>query len=154
MPTIPLTQGQRARVDWCDYKELSRHKWRAKWNSSTLSFYAARNSSRQDGGQRTVFMHRQILGLERGDGKQVDHKDHNTLDNRRRNMRVCTVRENAENQRNQSLHGVGVWGRKDLLGKPFRVEVQMDGKRHHVGYFATPEEAREARRRFLEAHES
>jgi len=42
-------------------------------------------------------MHREILGLT--DSKiQVDHKDGNTLDNQRRNLRTATVAKNQQNR--------------------------------------------------------
>jgi len=45
-------------------------------------------------------MHRDIMGLEYGDPHQVDHKKRmNTLDNRRSNLRVRSIR----NQQNVGL---------------------------------------------------
>jgi len=153
MPTIELTQGQRARVDWQDYRELMNHKWCAHWDPKTKSFYAKRVTPRVEGKQRLVQMHRQLLGLVHGDGKHVDHRNHDTLDNRRRNIRVVTVRENAENQRNQSVHGVGVYKRNNSRCKPFCAQAEVDGRLRHLGRFATAEEAMDARKRFLRSPE-
>ena len=44
-------------------------------------------------------MHREILGLENRDGKTTDHVNHNGLDNRESNIRVCTCTENQHNRR-------------------------------------------------------
>lgn len=151
MPTIGLTQGQRARVDWQDWKELAEFKWCAGWNKNTKSFYAIRPGPQRS----TISMARIIMRLESGDKQQVDHLDHDTLDNRRRNLRIVTNRENAENRQDQSTHGVGVdyIRRRTPLRKPYRVSVLLGLKRHYLGYFATADDAQKARQRFLEDHD-
>ncbi len=72
MKKIPLTQGQVALVDDADYEWLSRWKWCAMWCSSTDSFYAVRHIRLPNGKWTTLRMHRAILGLKRGDSRQVD----------------------------------------------------------------------------------
>jgi len=140
MPTIELTQGQRARVDWCDYRELRKFKWCAEWNCKTKSFYAARNCRLSSGRKTTEKMHRRILGLNHSDKRQVDHWNHDTLDNRRRNVRI------VENRRDQSVHGVGV--EKTPIGH-FQTRIKVDGRRVYLGTFETPQDAQSARERFL-----
>jgi len=150
MPTIALTKGQRARVDWEDYKELSRHKWCARWSSKTKSFYATRGTWLPGVRRvRSEQMHRRVLDLEYGDPRHVDHINHDTLDNRRRNLRAVAPRENGDNRRDQSKCGVGVVERAGRFG----VCVNHKGKKRWLGTFDTAEEAREARRGFWESHE-
>ncbi len=155
MPTIGLTQGQRTRVDWQDYRALAELKWYAHWNRSNQSFYATRKGPRpsKDENQLDIKMAREIVGLERGDKREVDHINHDTLDNRRRNLRVVSRRENLSNRKDQSPYGVGVTRRPrhKQPNRPYDARARLGPKRHHLGSFATPEEAREARRCFLEA---
>ena len=80
MRTIELTQGQVALVDDRDYDELSRFKWYALRDHGG-TFYAQRHAPRVDGKQRTILMHRVILDVQ--PGQDVDHANHDTLDNRR-----------------------------------------------------------------------
>lgn len=90
MKQIPLTQGKFAIVDDEDYEWLMQWKWYAA--KGTYTYYAAR------GFPKRILMHRQILGLIKGDGKESDHKDHNGLNNRKINLRSCTKSENQHNQ--------------------------------------------------------
>src|SRR5882762_4759564 len=95
---IPLTQGQNAIVDAADYEWLSKWHWYAHWCPTTHSFYAGTNIP-VDGGYWTVKMHRLILQLARGDRREGDHKNGDTLDYRRNNLRIAEHRQNCENRR-------------------------------------------------------
>lgn len=53
-------------------------------------------------------MHRLIMGVE--DPKlQVDHKNHNGLDNRRDNLRLCTDKQNKANLRKSSIPSASIY---------------------------------------------
>ena len=137
MKRIPLTQGQYALVDDQDFEELSQFKWYAQWAPCTRSFYAARNVRLPNGKDIGVYMHRHILGLERGDKRQADHTNHNTLDNRHSNIRIVTPSQNRQNNR-----GKGYSWRKAT--KKYRAYITVNGVQKHLGCFDTPEEARDA----------
>ena len=83
---VVLTRGVEARIDASDVALVSQHSWHAT-TSSTGCFYA-RSS-------RVGFMHRLLTGAKRGE--EVDHINHDTLDNRRENLRVGTHKQNMEN---------------------------------------------------------
>ena len=88
---IPLTQGKFAIVDAEDYDWLSQYKWFAMKDKTR--FYAGRKNKRT---RRTVRMHQMILHAAKD--MMCDHKDHNGLNNRKSNLRLCT---NAQNQQNK-----------------------------------------------------
>ena len=96
---IPLTQGQFAIVDEDDFKKLAGYKWFAAKNGRI--FYANRMDRPKDGRRRQckVQMHRQILNVPQG--VLVDHINHNGLDNRKANLRLVTIEQNAWNKRKQ-----------------------------------------------------
>jgi hypothetical protein len=143
MKEIKLTQGKVAVVDDCDYEELSKHKWLAQKNGNT--FYAERGV-RVDGKKTNIKMHRQILGLTKGDGKVIDHVNHNGLDNQRHNLRVCTNTENNCNQQTRSnpksskFKGVS---RNKGKGK-WRAYIKVNQKNIHLGRFTSELEAAKA----------
>lgn len=97
--TIPLSQGQFAIVDLVDYATQSQWKWHAWWNQFTRSFYAVRHATLPDGTATKVWMHREILGLKFKGAERGDHINHDTLDNRRSNLRIVTHSQNQQNRR-------------------------------------------------------
>lgn len=156
MKNIKLTQGQVALVDDEDFEELNKVKWHAAWSSQTNSFYAVRNYRVRGEYWRleSERMHRLILGLGKDDPRQVDHLNHDTLDNRRANLQPSNHRQNGENRKDQSKYGVGIDHMPWLKTRPFRARTFVNGKNHHIGIFATPEAARAARAAWLRAREA
>ncbi|BET09421.1 HNH endonuclease [Pandoraea sputorum] len=77
---------------------LSQWRWKAKPNGGGNNVYAVRNI-RVDGKCVTVRMHRVIGGMGMDDSREIDHHNHNSLDNRRANLIPATRSENALNAR-------------------------------------------------------
>lgn len=131
---IPLTQGQFSLVDSDDYEKLSAFKWKSIWCKHSRNFRAAR-SSRAGGKQKTIYMHREILGL--CSGNHVDHINHNTLDNRKTNLRTVTNSVNHKNTRMRSDNTSGVcgvcWSNR---ANKWQSQIMSCGKYMHLGYFS------------------
>jgi len=96
MKTIPIYKhGEvvaQAQVDDEDYDRMSRGRWKLSGYG-----YAIRKSTLALDGvrHRLLFMHREVLGLEFGDGVQTDHLNGERLDNRRANLRAVSASEHA-----------------------------------------------------------
>ena len=124
---IALTQGLFAKIDPADYPEISRYNWQAWWNKSTRSFYAKRSAMVSEGGiSRTVYMHRMVLGLQSG-GPRVHsgHIGHDTLDNRRKNLRPATPQQNLWNSRDKICgNATGYRGVVELPNGKFKSGVR------------------------------
>lgn len=71
--------------------------------------------------------------------KVVDHINHNTLDNRKPNLRICSVKENSRNLKNVE----GVYYREDR--NKWKAKIWKDGKSIYLGLYETKVEARQAR---------
>jgi hypothetical protein len=92
MREIPLTHGQVALVDDDDYERVSQFKWgAAKMNHRWIAQATV-------GWYKQAQMHRFILGLEKGDPREVDHINRNSLDNRKSNLRIATRSQNMANR--------------------------------------------------------
>ncbi|WP_081862529.1 HNH endonuclease [Chromobacterium haemolyticum] len=87
-----------AMIDDDQHAFLSQWRWKAKPNGSGSGVYAVRNLLR-DGRWVTLRMHREVLGLCGSDTRDVDHINHNPLDNRRINLRAVSRSENILNTR-------------------------------------------------------
>lgn len=97
---------------------------------------------------KTTYMHRMIMTMHYGrvlrHTEEVDHIDHNGLNNQLSNLRLATRSQNQSNQRRHKD------SRSDYVGvyynirykKPYRGKLMFDGKNIHLpkGY-NTPEEA-------------
>lgn len=97
MRRIKLTKGRYALIDDIDFDLVSAHKWCV----SSVN-YAVKAIRLEDGKQHTLLMHRFIMNPP--PDMQIDHINGNTLDNRRKNLRICT---RSENQRNRHTHRAG-----------------------------------------------
>jgi len=91
MERIPLTQGQVAIIDDVDYGWIMLHKWYVQKSPRTC--YAKRTRTQKDPpGSTVIWMHRVIMHCPAG--YDIDHIDHNGLNNQIANLRICTRREN------------------------------------------------------------
>ena len=89
-------------------------------------------------------IHRLIMGVT--DPKIiVDHVNRDPLDNRKLNLRLCTVAENNRNSRPSSTRNTsGFKGVSRTMSKKWVARIQYNGKDMHVGTFTTPQAAAEA----------
>lgn len=91
--------------------------------------------------KRHILMHRLIMNDP--PNYDVDHKDGNTFNNLRSNLRVCTKAENARNSRKPKGYDNPFKGVSLIRGK-FRARIGHNGKLFHLGYYLKPEEAARA----------
>ena len=103
---------------------------------------------------RKMSIHRLVMNPP--DDMYVDHINGDTLDNRKKNLRICTPRENRTNSRPRrdsltGLKGVHILSEHRLgtgfRSAPFRAQIAHPDRRStkmHIGYYATTEEAAEA----------
>lgn len=88
-----------------------------------------------------IYMHRMILNAKKGD--MIDHKNGNTFDNQRANLRFCTRRQNMANRGkekgNDSLYK-GIVRLKNKI-PTWAAYTRKEGKTHYLGSFRTPESA-------------
>lgn len=92
-----------------------------------------------------VYLHRFLMG--EPSGKVIDHINGNKQDNRRCNLRICTVKENVRNARRPKNNTSGYTGVTYRKHKDrYLANIMVDRKQIHLGYYKTPEEAIAARK--------
>jgi hypothetical protein len=124
-------------IDEEDADRVQKHRWYP--SSSKWGPYAYTTIER-----RSVFLHRLITGAT--PGEYVDHINHDKLDNRRSNLRLCT---NSQNNQNRSCarsdSGTGILGVYVAASGRFRSRIRVDGRFRSIGTFDTIDEAIAAR---------
>lgn len=111
-----------------DTEDLDKVQY-TKWKLSASGY--AMNSPKFSGGN--LHMSRVILGTD----EFVDHINHNTLDNRKENLRVVTK---SQNQMNSNHHGVTI----TKSGK-YYAYIKKNGKMLNLGEYVFEDEALFAR---------
>ena len=142
---IKLSQGKYTLIDDEDYERVSQYKWCTYYSKHTSSFYAVRGIRLSNGKWTTQQMHRFIMNVP--NGLHIDHINHDTLDNRKENLRVVT---NSQNQMNQKKHRTYA-GKKtssiykgvywDKQHKKWRAYIQVNGKLIYLGSFRSEDYA-------------
>lgn len=96
-----------------------------------------------------LYMHRLILDVPLG--VQVDHINHNGLDNRRVNLRLATNGQNSANRVLGSDSRSGFKGVSWDAGR-WRARIKVDQQDRHLGRFDIPEAAARAYDRAAREH--
>lgn len=142
---LSLSKDKFALVDDVDYETVARYRWYFLQAPTHKFGYAHARI-----GGRTVYLHHLIWRLMGKRKRQLDHKNRNSLDNRRENLRAATYAENSRNhgrQRNNTSGYKGVF-RNHKLGK---WQAKIHGPRKngrvnqiHLGVFTLIEDAAKA----------
>ena len=101
---IKLTKGYKALVDSEDYERINTFKWHVTIRSSDVRALRVVNFSlrvRSYTRREYIYMHHQVLRIDSSklEGREVDHINGNTLDNRKSNLRVVTHSQNMKNSK-------------------------------------------------------
>ena len=135
---VELPKGLFFLVDEEDFERVNQYLWhlkrKGKWHYVTT-------------GRANLTVHRLIMGCEPGNGKLVDHRNGDTLNNQRYNLRVTDHRGNATNVTNSKRQKAG--GYKGVTWNPRAKkweanicagEIQANGKRRkmYLGVFVDP----------------
>lgn len=140
MKLIPLSKGKFfAKIDDEDYELVSKHNWTAKRNKQYLYAYTV---DIIDGKINCYYMHRIIMSLY--DRKMfVDHRNHDTLDNTKSNLRICTSGQNKMNgtsAKNSTSKYLGVCNQ----GGRWRAKIKINYKCISLGMYDLEDDAAKA----------
>lgn len=103
-------------------------------------FYAAASIRKPK--RAKLFMHRVILSLT--DPKiQVDHKNHDGLDNTRINLRICSAQQNQHNLRGYGSSGLKGVSWHKAAGR-YVAQIMIGDKHKYLGLFDSAEDAHDA----------
>lgn len=136
---IELNNGYLCIIDSADIHKISEHKWSIFINKAGNVYVMTHIYFGNK--RKTIFMHRFLMNV--FDRKiQIDHMNHNTLDNRKCNLRTCT---NTENSRNKSKSKNNKTGYKGVhLFKEngrYMASIGFNKKQIYLGMYDNPVDA-------------
>lgn len=133
--------GYTVLIDDEDWERVSKHKWSVSTGGGRekpyfrMHFYVGKE-------RKTLQLHRFLLGCVPNDGKQVDHIDGNTFNNRKENLRLCNTHENNRNRGKPKNNTTGYKGVYVSDGDDrWRARVKYLGKSIQIGTYGSPKEA-------------
>jgi hypothetical protein len=128
-----------AKVDDEDYEALSKHLWWIKRNGRNGTYL--RPTTTINGKAKPL--HR--LLAKASTEEIVDHKNGDTLDNQKHNLRKCSRSQNAQNSRRSTRNASGYKGVRWKAGKWY-VEITAFGITYYIGSFSNLFDAAFARK--------
>jgi hypothetical protein len=134
---LELNNGIVAIIDDEDGLKISAYTWKAYWFKRSACYYITSHD-----GRKTIYLHRVIMSAQKG--QVVDHRNRNTLDNRRDNLRLTI-------QQNNSFNTIGKGSNTGFKGvsyskerRKFFASIMHNRKTIALGRFLTAEEAARA----------
>lgn len=124
-----------------DLEDLERvvnypYTWFPQYRKELKNYYVrcTNYENKKNGISSVVFLHQFIMNAE---GKDVDHINNNTLDNRKANLRISehknnTTNRHGRNSNNKSGYRNVCWSKSE---KKWLVQLQIDGKGVCLGKF-------------------
>lgn len=126
-------------IDKGDYEKISKHKWHLDIDKRYNTFRV--KSSVYQGYKKSpknIKLHRYLMDAKKGE--VVDHINHNTLDNRKSNLRITNNYGNGQNRNVQKNNLIGYKGVKKANNK-YMARIFHNNIYIYLGVFNTPEDA-------------
>lgn len=130
--------GQEYKIDVDDYNLVSQYVWHVDANGYVIT--------KVNG--RVIKQHRLVMGIVDDDRYEVDHIEHDTLDNRKSKLRLADRSLNCFNRR------IGKGNRSGIIGvfwmssaNKWAAQIAVDKNRHYLGVFDSKEDAAAARKK-------
>lgn len=130
------SKGEEFYFDLEDYQKIKKWSWCISSNGYVIT---------TDSEHKRVYMHRTIMNCNKD--KIVDHINHNTIDNRKSNLRICTYSNNNMNKGLRQENTSGVSGVSwDKVSKKWRPQIMVDEKSIYLGTYSDFDEAVKVRK--------
>lgn len=115
-------------IDLDDVDKIKNNCWFLQYTKGINNFYV---QTKDQNTKNTIRLHRYLMNCPKD--LVVDHINHNTLDNRKSNLRICTARENSLNRGYKKQHRNIYPIKQKIKGKVynyFRVEITKDNTKY------------------------
>jgi hypothetical protein len=82
-----------------------------------------------------VYLHQLVLGVDSKTIGVIDHINHNTLDNRKSNLRIIEQIHNTKNRQGKNSNNTSGYRNVSKIGKWWVVQLQIEGKNTQLKKF-------------------
>lgn len=130
MKIIALQDGLSTRVSDVDFPWLREFRWRADFHNASGKPYVKATVEGPSRKKTSIYMHRTIVKCP--SQYKVDHRDNDSLNNQRPNLRVATHDQNNHNREGWSLSGYKGVSRDRSR---FRARITIEGVEKTLGRF-------------------
>lgn len=121
------------------------NSWYVLCREETSTFYVQGAMPRANGKQKAVLLHRWLTNAPKT--TDVDHRNHDGLDNTDKNLRISTRSENQQNRKgarsdnkSSGIRGV-TWNKRN---NKWISKIKVSGKQIYLGYFTDLSDAERA----------
>ena len=115
------------------------YTWFAKYNHTNDQYYVVASVYHEELQQsRPIFLHQFLTNA---NGKDVDHINNDTLDNRKSNMRIVEESNNSRNRKGKNKNNKSGYRNVSCINGKWVVQLQVNGKNTKLGSFDDVHEA-------------
>jgi DUF971 family protein len=125
------------------------------WKKNIQDFYAQISiygGFYENGKRKTICITLQRLLTNAKKNEVVDHKNHDTLDNRKINLRVTVNDKNTKNRSGKNANNKSGYRNVSLVDGKYIVQLQIEGKNTVLGSFDDVHEAGECAEKMRQKH--
>ena len=125
-----------------DIEKVEQFKWHIKYVPESKVYYTYSQERKSHKTRKIISLHRYLMNCPKD--LVIDHVNHNTLDNRKKNLKICTMFENAINYKGNKSGCVGVYWEKKL--NKWRATIGVNYDTISLGCYTNFEDAVKARK--------
>jgi len=133
MKEIALTNNMTAFISECDYDRVIEKKWYGLRTKKTCYVRCTQNGQ---------LLHRFILNVN-DSSVEIDHKDHNGLNNTRENIKIASRSDNVKNRRKHRGKSKYMGVTKHRFGG-WQAQITIEGNQKYLGLFKNEIDAAKA----------
>jgi len=109
-------------IDYDDLEKVSQYTWHINFQTG----YIQARTREGRGKSKGLYLHRLIMGAQPED--EVDHKNGIKIDNRKKNLRICTRSQNCHNVGGYKNNTNGIRGVSPTQWGTWKAQMQIKGK--------------------------
>jgi hypothetical protein len=110
-----------------------KYRWYLCWHEDVDDFYVRATQYSPGENPKPILLHEFLLGFPKIG--HTDHINHKTLDNRVKNLRVISVRDNLRNRKTKNSNNKSGYRNVCLVDNKWLVQLQVDGKNKRLKSF-------------------